>query len=230
MNPLRVLWWGELPGQDLRVPTAAAEWKRYQSVEVGDRFACGLRYDGHVECWGENDRGQLGTGDYADRAKPAEVKGLSDTIQVAVGSFEVCAIRSDGTLWCWGRNYFGQLGDGTEVDRATAGQVALEDVVDVSIYAGHVCARTGAGGVYCWGDNRFGEVGNGAKGDHLLEPWEIPAVQGARAIAAGGSFSCILRDDHDVQCWGGNTFGELGDGTFTNSSTPVKVAWEGPPP
>jgi alpha-tubulin suppressor-like RCC1 family protein len=71
---------------------------------------------------------------------------------------------------------------------------------------------------------------DGAMSDRVLEPWEIPAVQGARAVAVGGNFSCALREDHDVECWGNNKLGELGDGTFTNISTPVKVAWEGPPP
>jgi alpha-tubulin suppressor-like RCC1 family protein len=230
ITPLQPLWWGEVEGQFVRAPRLVADRKQYRSIDVGQQFGCGLRHDRHVECWGENDYGQLGTGDTVDQTEPVEVEGLSDVTDVIVGNVEVYVIRSDGTLWCWGNNFFGQLGDGTEVDRATPGQVALQNVVEVSIYSGHVCALTDAGSVYCWGNNSSREVGNGAKGDHVLEPWEIPAVQGARAIATGGSFSCILRDDHDVQCWGYNKLGELGDGTFTNSSTPVKVAWEGPPP
>jgi hypothetical protein len=93
MNPLQVLWWGEVAGQDVRAPLLVADWTQYRSIDVGWRFGCGLRHDGHVECWGENDHGQLGTGDTLDRAEPVEVKKLSDVTQIAVGTLEVYALR-----------------------------------------------------------------------------------------------------------------------------------------
>uniref|UniRef100_UPI00345EEAB7 cutinase family protein n=1 Tax=Rhodococcus erythropolis TaxID=1833 RepID=UPI00345EEAB7 len=43
------------------------------------------------------------------------------------------------------------------------------------------------------------------------------------AVAAGADHSCALMTDRTVSCWGRNIFGTLGDGTKTDSLTPVKV-------
>ncbi|MGC9974320.1 MAG: hypothetical protein ABSC36_02865 [Gaiellaceae bacterium] len=48
-------------------------------------------------------------------------------------------------------------------------------------------------------------------------------VKGATGISAGGSSTCVLVADGGIDCWGFNGDGELGNGTMTNSSTPVAV-------
>jgi alpha-tubulin suppressor-like RCC1 family protein len=48
-------------------------------------------------------------------------------------------------------------------------------------------------------------------------------LQGARLITAGGVHTCALLSDGTVECWGLNEYGELGNGTTSNSSSPVAV-------
>ncbi len=43
-------------------------------------------------------------------------------------------------------------------------------------------------------------------------------------IAAGGGHTCARLTDGTVRCWGYNGNGQLGNGTTTNSTTPVAVS------
>jgi hypothetical protein len=43
-------------------------------------------------------------------------------------------------------------------------------------------------------------------------------------LMAGGTHVCAVRSDGSVQCWGSNSFGELGDGSVVDRSSPVVVA------
>src|SRR5204863_5952321 len=51
----------------------------------------------------------------------------------------------------------------------------------------------------------------------------VSGLSNAVAITAGTRHSCALLADGSVRCWGGNAFGQLGDGTKSNSSVPTKV-------
>ena len=43
------------------------------------------------------------------------------------------------------------------------------------------------------------------------------------SIAAGGQHTCAIGPDETMYCWGANDYGQLGDGTTTDSLSPVQV-------
>lgn len=123
-----------------------------------------------------------------------------------------CAIV-DGAVRCWGWNEYGQLGDGTTENRTTPVEVVGlgPGVRAVSAAGSRTCALTAESKVACWG---AGEA---------VTPVEVAGLgAGVQAVTTGGGHSCALSGG-GVQCWGGNEFGQLGDGTASDQTLPVAV-------
>jgi alpha-tubulin suppressor-like RCC1 family protein len=99
-----------------------------------------------------------------------------------------------------------------------AGQATL------SAGVAHTCALTSNGGVKCWGYNGFGQLGDGTNITRATPVWVTGLTGGVVAVASGNSHSCALTDLGAVKCWGYNGLGQLGDGTSTDSRTPVTVS------
>src|SRR5262245_45882793 len=58
----------------------------------------------------------------------------------------------------------------------------------------------------------------------LVMVGSVSLAWGAATLVAGGQhFSCAVRPDSTVACWGRNHKGQLGNGTTISSSTPVTV-------
>jgi alpha-tubulin suppressor-like RCC1 family protein len=71
---------------------------------------CAVLEDGTVECWGDNQNGQIGNDDIADALSPSPVVGIDRAVRVACGSTHSCALLDDGSVRCWGSNSLEQLG------------------------------------------------------------------------------------------------------------------------
>ena len=105
-------------------PVPVAGLSGVVSVSVGMGSACAVLSDGTVDCWGENEFGQLGNGGTVSSSLPLPVAGLAGVSCVSVGPhYTACAVLSGGALKCWGDNEFGQLGNGTVTGPDSCGGV-----------------------------------------------------------------------------------------------------------
>ncbi len=97
-----------------------------------------------------------------------------------------------------------------------------------SIAAGgsNTCATTTTGQIRCWGSNGVGQLGRGV--DALLQSSNKPVSVfripgGAKKVTVGQFYACALVDDL-FACWGGNTFGQFGNGSTEGSQLPIVIA------
>ncbi len=192
-------------------------------VAAGGLHSLALRSDGTVWAWGNNWFGQLGNGTtcFCSVGTPVQVMGLTGVIQVAAGGVHSLALRSDGTVWAWGTG-------GTGSVPLTPVQVTgLTGVTKISAGDMFSLALRSDGTVWAWGHNQFGQLGNGTTADSPV-PVQVTGLSQVTSISAGFDASLATRTRGNtaltsVWMWGGNAYGQLGDGTVTSHLTPEQV-------
>ncbi len=225
----------------------------WQTVVVGSRHTCALtpitgEEPSRLVCWGDNSRGQFGSGDTASSTTPRVIREIDGWyLGLAAGGDFTCIghqLDADASeILCWGANDRGQLGDGTTTDRATPVVVTglPSNVVPNAITLGveHACvlaAPATSGGttrVFCWGANDHGQLGDGTTTDRTAAVEVQGFTNPIEELQAGGAFNCASirvfdpgdRQHAELRCWGANDHGQLGDGTTTDRSiaTPVSI-------
>jgi len=198
----------------------------------GDRadggHTCTLDTLGNVYCFGANDRGQLGTGDFDARSTPSLVALRAPAVDLRTSFDTSCALLADASLWCWGYNWEGQLGLGDThpgTDRPAPVQIGTEsDWVFVSTGQGHTCGIRSPGALYCWGRNTAMNLGQGsAEPQQIRSPARVGSDSDWVEVSAGQSTSCARKRNNTVYCWGSQDSGALGVGDTMPRSTPARV-------
>ncbi|MEP7379939.1 MAG: hypothetical protein ABI725_10315 [Chloroflexota bacterium] len=196
------------------------------AIAEGDSHSCALAIDGRIFCWGFNDMGQMGDGTYGEWRNFATIPvvGIDDAVAISAGIRFSCAVRADGSVWCWGEYPAGDGASSLPV-RVTG----ITDATAVTAGGAFACALRSSGQVACWGNNALGQLGQGSfDGQNHATPLNVVGIDDATQISAGWNHACAVRSDGSLWCWGGNGdgatgYGQLGDGTFENRSTPIRV-------
>ena len=194
-----------------------------QGITAGSFHTCAI-VNGSAQCWGDNANGQLGNGTKNPASTPAEVAGLHANVSaISSGYRHACAVASGAAL-CWGWNPDGELGNGTMTQSmAPVGVTGLSSgVTAIAAGANHSCAIV-SGAVWCWGYNSSGQLGNGTAASPNLTPVNVTGLGlGVSTITSGFDHTCAIVSG-GAWCWGGNSFGQLGNGTHSGGATPVAV-------
>ena len=190
---------------------------------------CGIVSDSPAS--GQNDGnvifrwGSFGLGAKANNesSSPEFVNRPFDVVAVVAGNASEMALDSNGNVWTWGDGSKGVLGDGSTADKISnpvevSGlpaivKIAEADDTDVALAAN--------GTVWGWGWNEAGQLCLGNKTD-FKRPVEL-SLSGVVAMAGAGRHMLYLLASGALEACGDNSDGQLGDGSFTGSTTPVAV-------
>ena len=176
-----------------------------------------LLRNGEVWSWGAGGSGSLGNGSYDNSNVPVRVKGLTDIKAITAGGGTAFAVGADGELWSWGYGLFGQLGDGSERDSNIPVRVrSIGNVSAMSMGDSEALALLRNGTVWWWGV----QVDTGVTRD---TPREERSLRGFVGVSQGGEAAYAWNATGTVWAWGDGEMGELGNGTYRDSPTPVEV-------
>ncbi len=212
-------------------------------VSDGNESYCAVLESSQVDCWGSDVNGQLGNDSLQNSGTPVEVLGvagnglLSGVQSIAAGGTtydkEFCAILTSSGVDCWGYAHDGALGNGKLYQRVLGSSsipVEVEAVGGIGTLTGvasllsndfdSMCAVLTSGGVDCWGKGVYGQLGDGERAGPRPTPVQVVGVAGIGTLNgvasldgdASGSY-CATTTAGNVECWGDNEGGELGNGT-----------------
>ena len=149
---------------------------------------------------------------------PTLVDNNNKWIAVSAGITRMCGHEEDGTLWGWGFNAHGELGS-SDFDGYTDFTECPFQICDdrwIAVSAGNyfTVGLKEDGSLWAWGWNKMGQLGDGTTVDK-----HVPTRVGSDgdswlAAAAGLNHVVAIKADGSLWAWGGNEYGELGNGSY----------------
>ena len=204
--------------------TTFAGGTNWKQVSGGENHTAAIKTDGTLWTWGFNGYGQIGDNTATNRSTPVTTfAGGTNWKQVACGNNHTAAIKTDGTLWTWGGNSFGRLGDNTAVNRSTpvttfAGGTNWKQV---SCGGNHTAAIKTDGTLWIWGNNASGQLGDNTATNRSTPVTTFAGGTNWKQVAGGDNHTAAIKTDGTLWTWGFNGYGQIGDNTATNRTTPV---------
>ncbi len=205
---------------DKALPTKVGIANNWQEVYAGRYSSYAIKQDGTLWAWGNNEYGQLGIGNLIDKNVPTQVGTGSDWMQITSGSNHTFGLKNDGSLWGWGDMGASGLGDGTSLPRLIPTRIGTQTYVNVSTSADHTLAIHTNGKLFSWGSGI--QLGNNSSGGINMAPTQVGTDNWLFA-SAGFTHSLGVKNDNSLWAWGQNYNNQLGDGTATDRTAPVRI-------
>jgi alpha-tubulin suppressor-like RCC1 family protein len=198
----------------------------WTQVSAGSTHGLGLTSAGIAYAWGNGSSGQLGTGGTTGVSSPVTVVGgITTWSQLSAGANHSLGLTSAGISYAWGAAADGQLGNGGTTSLSSPVTIVGGITTWSQLSAGnyHGLGRTSAGIAYAWGKANYGQLGNGGTTGTSSPVTVVGGITTWSQLAALERSALALTSAGIAYAWGGNSYGQLGTGGTTSTSSPVTV-------
>jgi alpha-tubulin suppressor-like RCC1 family protein len=192
-------------------------------------FAVGIRTDGTLWAWGQNNVGQLGDGTRTAQSVPEQIGSSSSWSNLAVSDQYAVATQTDGSLWAWGDAPTLRNGGGGLSPVRLDSSVGYTDLAAAPM---HALALKSDGTLWIWGYNGFpGSITSTTPIG--TAPLLLPQYRSTPGPIPPGGWAQLSTESRHVLAistagslwaWGENNSGELGDATETTRTAPVLIS------
>ena len=216
--------------------------KGFENISVHS-MSMGIDHDvildstGKVYALGDNQYGQLGTGNTTNALVPMLINTGAIfgkiIVSIACGGVFTVALDNIGKVYTWGYNWFGELGviNNIRVDTSNPipflvdhANIASMTIVSIACGEYHTIALDNMGKLFAWGLNVSGQLGIVTNSGTNNGNW-IPTLinhtniinKTIVTIACNGYHTVALDNMGNLYAWGANRYGQLG--IVTNSGT-----------
>lgn len=210
-------------------PNETKMFGQYSKISLGGNYSCAISSnDESLSCWGNK---LIEKNTISGQLKPNEpVKVLIDKkfIDIATNTNNAFAIDQDGQLYGWGDNSRGQLAnlqgyfkkEEPSQNSNNPMKIQYSDKKFFQVSAGEqffcAIAKDGVnlnkpyGKLYCAGDNSFGQLGQDDDADEAIGKLTQVGNKNYISFSAGKYHACAITLEKKIECWGSNSFGQLG--------------------
>lgn len=196
---------------------------------------CYIDSNQSLKCFGDNQNGQLGNGTTTSSSTPVTVMGLTNVVKVQdYGGVTRCALTIQNRLYCWGDSMIGglsSLGLSRTQNLSPVEVMSVGAIKDFKIDYRSLTVTQLNGTIKTYGGTDLFDLVGAKKFDYnslcaqmtdntvsCYQYGNGTTTQGYKKIdnvlSTSGKFfgQCLINDAKLVQCWGGNSNGDLGQG------------------
>ena len=221
----------ELP--NVTVPTIVPIHDKIKKVSIAGETVAAITENNELYMWGSDNNGRLGTDDGVNDYKnpinndlntPTKIMdGVSD---VKISQYNTMVLSISGAVYIWGEWRSDMLGDGSDQYRSAPDLTnpIADNAKYITLSNTNAAVITEDGSLYMWGKNNYGQLGiNSIQNSHKkIQTTNISDVN--RVILLADNCVAAITANGSLYMWGKNSYGQLGDETTENKTSPYKVS------